>query len=125
MLLSPTALGFGLGSLAAQALLSALLAVLPAGPWREQPAYTAHQAIAFGVMVYVAMIGTWAWFWPDEQLIAASASVLSRLQHPHAIGEHLGNVHLGCVVCMCLCTCTCMCLCKCDRALCSQWRRQP
>jgi hypothetical protein len=95
-LLPPAALTAGLFALGSQLTLSALFAfILPQGPWTAQPAYTAHQAVAFVTMIYVTSVGAAAWFHPDAELLAASATTFSRVERAHPIGDHLAQVLLG------------------------------
>jgi hypothetical protein len=75
--------------------LTALFSLLPPGPWREQPGYTAHQIISFATMVYVTSVGASAWFRPDVATTSASLVLLGRVTEPVPAGEHLAQVLLG------------------------------
>jgi len=80
----------------AQLTLASIFAVLqPHGPWMEMPGFTAHRIISFATMAYVCYVGGCAWLYPDAELLAASSSALTRLQHAHPVGEHLAQVLLG------------------------------
>jgi len=46
-------------------------------------------------MLYVSYLGSVEWLAPTSTMVAASATALSRLQHPVPIGEHLSQVLLG------------------------------
>ena len=92
----PAALYAGLGCLFVQCLLALLFRILlPRGPWTTQPGYTAHQLISFGTMVYVALIGSRTWFFPDQAFSSAAATTLSRATASHPTGEYLAEVLLG------------------------------
>ena len=95
-IMSLTGVAFGGGSLLAQCVLTATFAfLLPAGPWQEQPGYTAHQLISCATMIYVCIVGTAAWVSPDATMVSASTSTLSRLSDHVPVGEHLAQVLLG------------------------------
>ena len=77
MLLWPVAIGTGTACVAAQGLLTLLFAKwLPDGIYRREPAFLAHQIVAFPVMCLVAYIGTVAWFFPDEESQQMASTVV-------------------------------------------------
>ena len=80
---------------AAQLILAGIFSCLKPGPWRTQPFYTAHQIISFTTMVYVAAVGARTWFYPDAALLQAATTTMTRLEHPHPVGNHLAQCLLG------------------------------
>merc|ERR1712087_562481 len=62
--LTDVAVQTGLGLLAAQLVLTALFSspLLPAGPWKDEPGFTAHQAICFPFLLFCVCLGSHAWF---------------------------------------------------------------
>lgn len=86
------ALEYGVLFGGAQLLLALLFAyVLPAGPWTSTPGFSAHQVIALAFMVYVACVGSAAWFDPA----APPSTLLSRCADAHPVGQHLARLILG------------------------------
>mmetsp|Transcript_14890 Transcript_14890/g.32295 ORF Transcript_14890/g.32295 Transcript_14890/m.32295 type:complete len:270 (-) Transcript_14890:243-1052(-) len=64
--------------------------VLPAGPWRDEPGFTAHQVVCLPYLLFCCCIGGHAWFF-DESPRSAEARVLGN----HAVGTTLTQVMLG------------------------------
>jgi hypothetical protein len=94
--ITPLVLQAGLGCLAAQCCLYVLFAyIVPPGPWRESPGFTAHQAICFPLMVALMVVGAPAWFFPDTETTALSSTLQGRVVDVHATGHMLGQVVLG------------------------------
>uniref|UniRef100_A0A7S1UV81 TLC domain-containing protein n=1 Tax=Grammatophora oceanica TaxID=210454 RepID=A0A7S1UV81_9STRA len=59
----PVVLGWGLGCTVVQGLSYLLFSkALPDGPWKKQPSFTAHQFVAFIMMVYCFAFGAKIWF---------------------------------------------------------------
>ena len=78
--------------LAAQAWFTLLFArLLPDGPWRSQPAFAAHQAVALPLMILVSVLGCMAWLAPESP----HATPHERIYGPCAAGEQLAAVLLG------------------------------
>lgn len=70
-LLPPLAVKVGLSCLAAQIVLTGLLAfVIPAGPWTKLPGLTAHQVICLPLMIYLSYKGFLVWFTEQGELDA-------------------------------------------------------
>jgi hypothetical protein len=86
-------LGFGLGCLFVQCLLTAMYgAVLPEGPWRAVPGFTAHQSITLPLYAYVAYVGVSTW-WSDDP--TATSSPFTRVAELHPVGAYLAKVTAG------------------------------
>jgi hypothetical protein len=70
-LLPPLAVQVGLSCLAAQIVLTFLLAVvMPAGPWTKLPGVTAHQLVCLPLMMYLSYRGFVVWFTQQGELDA-------------------------------------------------------
>ena len=80
----------GLACLAAQIVLYVAFAhVLPAGPWKVEPGFTAHQVVVLPLMIYMAYIGNVSW-WPHFG--ASEATFDDRVFQRNAVGEHLAQL---------------------------------
>ena len=81
----------GLSCLAAQIILAALFAfVLPKGPWKTEPGFTAHQCVALPLMIYMAYCGCAAWFF-DPANSRSSTTNVDRLVRQNVEGERLAQ----------------------------------
>ncbi len=70
-LFPPLAVKVGLSCLAAQVVLSFLMAiVLPVGPWTKSPGLTAHQLVCLPLMMYLSYQGFHVWFKEQDELYA-------------------------------------------------------
>ena len=85
----------GLSALALQIFLFVIFSLLPPGPWKSLPAFTAHRVVSFTTMIYVTVIGGRAWLFPDAAMTAASATSLSRIVHAHPDSRLLAQLLLG------------------------------
>ena len=81
----------GLSCLAVQIILAALFAfVLPKGPWKTEPGFTAHQCVALPLMIYMAYCGCAAWFF-DPANSRSSTTNVDRLVRQNVEGERLAQ----------------------------------
>mmetsp|Transcript_14805 Transcript_14805/g.31168 ORF Transcript_14805/g.31168 Transcript_14805/m.31168 type:complete len:300 (-) Transcript_14805:951-1850(-) len=66
--LSPLATNIGIVCLAAQIFLTVIFRALPRGPWSTLPGFTAHQAIAFPLMIILTYHGFQEWYFDSKSL---------------------------------------------------------
>ena len=93
----PTAQASAVACVFAQVSLWCLFAkVLPDGPWRKEPGFTAHQCIALPLMIYVTSLGLAEWFYPTE---APPTTALGRVGAKTVMGDHLSQVMFGAMAC--------------------------
>ena len=86
---------FGAGLLSAQVALWFIFAkLLPDGPWRAEPGFTAHQAIALPFVAYLAVVGLTTWLSDSSP---GFDTALSRAVDVHPIGAHLVQLAAGAV----------------------------
>ncbi|KAJ8608249.1 hypothetical protein CTAYLR_009482 [Chrysophaeum taylorii] len=69
--------------------------VLPRGPWRAEPGFTAHQCVALPVVCYLGVVGLRAW---TSTPLAGYETAFDRATVPHETGSHLMHVVLGEIV---------------------------
>ena len=96
--LTTTGVSVGLACLAVQIVFYVLFAyVLPPGPWKDEPGFTAHQVVVVPLISYVAYVGcvNWSWSWSGLPLEPGFATVVERATKIHPIGSHLSQVVLG------------------------------
>ena len=91
------AIAVGVGCLALQFVLQWLCtsSLLPDGWWRKQPVFLAHQAIALPLMVYCAVVGTKAWFFPAAADVLTASTFDGRVNGHMEISEFLCAIILG------------------------------
>mmetsp|Transcript_14083 Transcript_14083/g.20582 ORF Transcript_14083/g.20582 Transcript_14083/m.20582 type:complete len:281 (-) Transcript_14083:363-1205(-) len=96
--LTPVAVQSGLICIAVQSLFYVLCAyVLPKGPWTEMPGFTAHQIVAFPLMVYLAYNGVMAWVFSggDDSDTDMYNTPYDRMLKLHPIGIKLSEIVVG------------------------------
>ena len=95
-ILTPVFYTVGIACLVAQLVLHVLFkSVLPSGPWRALPSFTAHQAVCLPLMVWLAYEGVQSWAFPGPELVAISSNPLDRVLAKNPAGMLLGQVVLG------------------------------
>lgn len=88
------ALTTGLGCLGAQLGLYVLFAyVLPDGPWRKEPGFTAHQVIALPLVCFLTYVGGSAFYAAEGN--EGFDTALARVTKVHPIGMHLSSFIVG------------------------------
>jgi hypothetical protein len=93
-LLPITAMAVGIACLLAQIFFWALFAfVLPAGPWKDEAGFTAHQAVVLPLITYLAYWGVV--MWRDTPLLPAFGTAVARATKAHAVGSHLTQIAIG------------------------------
>jgi len=91
-LFTPLVLLSGAGCLCAQCVLWLLFRfVLPKGPWRDEPGFTAHQVVCFPLMLYCAYTGVTTWFTQQEAFATPSARVFGI----HDTGSRIAQILMG------------------------------
>lgn len=94
--LNPLTLQAGLACLGAQICLWIFFAyVLPPGPWRTEPGFTAHQVVCLPLLIYLTSVGWQTWLLPTAADSAASSTPVSRVLAMHPTGEKLAQVVMG------------------------------
>lgn len=93
----------GVAMLAAQCMLYVCFAYLmPKGPWRDEPGYTAHQVLSLPLMIYLSTVGGLAWFHsPKESVAERVLGVDDTGQHIAALMmwvQLLWNIPMCCLV---------------------------
>ena len=92
------AAGFGCALLLLQCALYALFSskLLPDGPWRAEPGFTAHQVIALPWVIYLTIEGGRAWF--ESPPLPGFDDPLSRTTIVHPTGQLLSQLAAGAVL---------------------------
>jgi len=94
-ILTPVVLQTGLACIAAQGFFYVLFAyILPKGPWTDMPGFTAHQAVAFPLMAYMAYQGIMAWYFSDADSDTFDTPS-DRILKIHPLGVQLSEIAVG------------------------------
>lgn len=93
---NPVVVYSGAGAVGAHVLLWLLFSYgLGEGPWRQQPGFTAHQAICLPLMLYLAYEGVRGWCFPAEELRAIGLTPHGRVLTYHPLGHYLAQLVTG------------------------------
>ena len=86
----PTVQRVGIACAVTQCVLWVLFAkLLPNGPWRQEPGFTAHQLVCFPIMIYLAYSGFAAWYATDAKY---ALSAKTRILDVEPIGHHFSQI---------------------------------